>query len=107
MDDVDKMKILEELGDLPEEMYDELVADYVSLMKGKIGELQELLDRKDYDEFGNLAHFIKGASVNLRLPGPQEHARILEFNSRHRSDLEQLQPQIENLKRELYKLESV
>jgi HPt (histidine-containing phosphotransfer) domain-containing protein len=102
-----KKKILEELGNLPEEMYDELVGDYRVLMKEKLGELQALFDVKDYDELSNLAHFIKGASVNLRLSGPRESAQLLEQNAKKRTDLEYLQPLIDTLKQEILHLDTL
>lgn len=76
--DNDKRKILEELGGIPEDVYDGLVKEFLEDSKKSSELLLEAIDRGDITDAARIAHTIKGASGNLRLYPIQEAARSLE-----------------------------
>jgi len=101
-----KEKILEELGGLPVEIYDELVAEHFSLVKEKIHELHDLLGRCNYEEFCRVAHSIKSSSANLRLAPFQELGAEMEAASRDEVDRELLVQSVEKLEKLIARVES-
>ena len=84
MDDK-KIKILAELGGMPEEVYDELVKDFTDQLSGYLIELQSAFAGADISRIGNLAHSIKGVAANLRIPSVEEPASMLETMAREKS----------------------
>lgn len=106
MDKVEKQKILEELGSIPEDLYDELVRSLIEQVREKIAEIKESLDSDDYDGVAESAHFVKGASGNLRIRTIHKVAESMEAMSRKRDGKEANIPlQLERLEEELVKLE--
>jgi HPt (histidine-containing phosphotransfer) domain-containing protein len=96
----DKEKILEELGGLPVEIYDELVAEHFALVKDKVDELKALLEEGDFEEFRRVAHYVKSSSANLRLTPFQELGAAMENASKgpiDRQILEQSMAMLEQL----------
>jgi HPt (histidine-containing phosphotransfer) domain-containing protein len=63
----DKKKILRELGDIPEETYDELVCFFIRQLKDNIPKIKAALAGHDFDQLAKLAHSLKGSSGNLRI----------------------------------------
>ncbi len=78
MDRSQKEKILRELGGLPEEVYDQLCRELLSQIDGLIGDLENAITGGNYDEAAKIAHFIKGATGNLRLYHIHEGAVSIE-----------------------------
>lgn len=74
----EKQKILEELGGIPEDLYDRLVCNLIAQIHEQITKLKAALDRDDYNSIAQSAHFIKGASVNLRIHKIYEIAKSME-----------------------------
>ncbi len=75
---IDKQKILEELGGLPEEIYDELCQGFLEDAKSKMILLKIAVDETDYEKMKSFAHSLKGAAANLRLLDIQEAAYQFE-----------------------------
>ncbi|MGV8121197.1 MAG: hypothetical protein AB2L14_15660 [Candidatus Xenobiia bacterium LiM19] len=94
----DKEKILEELGGLPAEIYDELVSEHFAMVKQKVHELNDLLQQCNYEEFRKVAHYIKSSSANLRLVSFHELGAVMENASRGTVERD-------TLKQSLYELE--
>jgi len=100
-----KEKILEELGGLPVEIYDELVAEHFSLVKGKIQVLNDLLKQCNYEEFRKVAHYIKSSSANLRLIPFQELGLEMENASREAIDRDTLIQSMDKLEKLIARVE--
>ena len=76
----EKQKILQELGGIPEEVYDELVEEFKQQYKTQIVRLREALVAGDLTEARMNAHSISGTSGNLRLYGMHQAAKALEVS---------------------------
>jgi HPt (histidine-containing phosphotransfer) domain-containing protein len=101
----DKEKILEELGGLPVEIYDELVAEHFALVKKKVHELNDLLGQCNYEEFRKVAHYIKSSSANLRLTPFQELGLEMENASREAVDRDTLIQSMDKLEKLIERVE--
>ncbi len=95
----DKEKILEELGGLPAEIYDSLVAEHLALVKDKMRELNDLLEQGNYDEFRKLSHYLKSSSANLRLVHFQDLGTMMENASEGSIDRDTLVQSMEKLEK--------
>lgn len=73
-----KQKILQELGGIPEEVYDELIEEFKQQYKTQIVRLREALAAGDLTEAKMSAHAISGTSGNLRLYQMHQAAKTLE-----------------------------
>lgn len=82
MDAVEKKRILDELGGIPEEVYDSLVEDLIEQLKEKKSELRAAVSGNDSDAVSSLAHSLKGASGNLRISEVQVVAREIEYKAK-------------------------
>ena len=82
MQEADKARILEELGGIPEEVYDSLVQDLVEQTSGQIGPMREAVAVADWKKLVEMSHFIKGSSGNLRLTEIEAAARAIETSAR-------------------------
>lgn len=82
MNDIEKRKILEELGDIPEEIYDNLVGEFLFQFGQHLKNIDEASSTGDFGEVARIAHTIKGASSNLRLEEIARAADALEHSSR-------------------------
>ena len=67
MDALEKKKILAELGDIPEEVYDDLARVFIGQLAGRISELKQACRTGDRAALKQMAHTLKGTSGNLRL----------------------------------------
>lgn len=95
--DWDKTKALRELG-IPEALYDELVKGFVSQSEGVVLDLEKALSEKDYVKVSRAAHFVKGASGNLRIEEIYVTAKELETVAKTGQDLEKIELQAKSLK---------
>ncbi len=73
-----KLRILDELDGLPEELYDNLVRSLAVTIKGQLTALREALADRNLEAMHRLTHAIKGQAANMRLYALQEAARVLE-----------------------------
>lgn len=78
MDKSQKQKILQELGGIPEEVYNALVEELLKLIDSQKNSLLQALEKKDTKSVQTLAHSIKGAAGNLRIMSIFEYAKALE-----------------------------
>ena len=67
MDKAEKDKVLQELGNLPEEIYNEIGRDFVVIARRQAGLLAEAAKIQDLQTIAGLSHTLKGSSGNLRL----------------------------------------
>lgn len=87
MDKAEKKKILEELGGgISEEIYDDLVQEFISQTRGEITGLNGVLSNDDFDSVVKIAHSIRGSAANLRFTRMQECAKALELAVKKRKD---------------------
>ena len=66
--DVDE-QVLEDLGDITLEEYEEYVQDFIDAMNDDIIKLEDAFGRNDLDIIKEIVHSIKGETANLRLNG--------------------------------------
>jgi HPt (histidine-containing phosphotransfer) domain-containing protein len=78
MDREEKMKILRELDDLPEAVYDELLVETAEIVRNQMLEISGALAQGDYSEMRSLAHAIRGTAANMRLYSLQEASEGLQ-----------------------------
>ena len=81
-----KRRILQELGGIPEEVYDELVKDLFAQMDEMIGKLEQAVGSDDYKTIGDISHSIKGSSANLRIHPVYELAKSIELAAKEKKD---------------------
>lgn len=82
LEKAEKEKILQELGGLSEEIYDSLCGEHLEQTKTRCARIEQALEKEKFEEVGDLAHSIKGASGNLRLHALFESARALERSAK-------------------------
>ena len=75
---MDKKEILKQLGDIPEEDYDEFVSIFYEESRGRLKLIAASLSPFDSPAIAKLAHGIKGSSANLRLIQISEIAKSLQ-----------------------------
>jgi HPt (histidine-containing phosphotransfer) domain-containing protein len=90
MDREEKMRILRELDDLPEAVYDELLVETVETVREQMLELSGALAQGDYSEMRSLAHAIRGTAANMRLYSLQKASEGLQQVLREQQPLEQI-----------------
>jgi HPt (histidine-containing phosphotransfer) domain-containing protein len=100
----EKARILEELGDLSEEIYDELVGEFIEMVKVKVLEMKRLMGEGNFTELSKHAHFVKGASLNLRIPVLHEIARNIEIASKMETAREKVPAYMEELEMKMQEL---
>lgn len=93
MDPLEKKKILAELGDIPEEVYDDLARVFIGQLAGRVPELGQALRSGNREDLKKMAHTLKGTSGNLRLH--KVYAITVELNDIAKND--DAKPRIEEL----------
>ena len=88
MNPEDKKKAMKELGDMPEELYDELLAEFRLQFKRQVGEIQKALEKDDFVNARESAHSLSGTSGNLRIYEVHPVARALELSLREAAPAE-------------------
>jgi len=73
-----KEEILNQLGGIPENVYDEIVEGFFLESSDRIRLMTDAITISNLNTIASLAHDIKGASANLRLIKIQEMAKNLE-----------------------------
>ena len=92
-----KRKVLQELGGIPEEVYDELVRDLFAQMDDLIVKLESALGTADYKTIGDISHSIKGSSANLRIHPVYELARSIELAAKEKKTAEEIEKNLKML----------
>jgi len=82
---LDRKRALAELG-IPEEMYNELLQDFVAETESALHNLFEAIQSGNRDDIASSAHFIKGSSGNLRIDDLYVLAKEIEFDARTNKD---------------------
>ncbi len=93
MDPLEKKKILAELGDIPEEVYDDLARVFIGQLSNRVPELAQAVQTGDREALKKMAHTLKGTSGNLRLH--KVYGITVELNDIAKND--DAQPRIEEL----------
>jgi len=91
MDREEKKKILEELGGIPEELYNELVHDFLAQAHAQVQEISEALHKNDFLTAAKVAHSLKGSSGNLRIHAVQNIAQRIELQAKENADRKALE----------------
>lgn len=91
MEKAEKDKILQELGGIPEEIYNDLVKELLVQIKLQIPEMREQLKQGDMEGLGKVIHSIKGSSGNLRLRKVEEIAKRINVAARESGDTESME----------------
>jgi HPt (histidine-containing phosphotransfer) domain-containing protein len=94
--DWDRQKALSELG-IPGELYDDLVRGFIRQSEGVIADLAKAFQDKDFEKISRAAHFIKGASGNLRIDGIYVNTKELEASAKSGQDLGAIEQRIQEL----------
>ncbi|MBF0252425.1 MAG: Hpt domain-containing protein [Candidatus Omnitrophica bacterium] len=101
MDKIEKQRILEELGGFPEDIYDDLVGEFIKQAKEEIVTLKKHIKTNNAEDGARIAHSIKGSSANLRLNEMQEIAKKLEMGLKEGAEPMSLLPDAEELERKI------
>ena len=75
---MDKKDILKQLGDMPEEIYDEIVRGFYDETRGHLEKISKAIAAADWTTIDREAHGIKGSSANLRLSQISEAAKSMQ-----------------------------
>ena len=82
-----KQEILKAMGDIPEEIYDTIVASFYQETTSRLLMVEQSLNNNDMKEIALAAHAIKGAAANLHLTPIYESAKALEMAAKiHHSE---------------------
>ena len=107
MDNLEKQKILQEMGGIPEDFYNGLVRNLITQVHEQISKSKQALSNDDYDSISQSAHFIKGASGNLRIYSVYEITKSIELASTQKgtkyeiaSGLKKLEDAVADLERD-------
>ncbi len=105
MDEAEKQKILEEIGGLPEDVYDELVRVLIAQTHEQIANIGKALNEDDYDTIAKAAHLLKGSSGNLRIYAIHDIAKAIEETSTQEKARDDLPGDLKKLEGALAQLE--
>jgi HPt (histidine-containing phosphotransfer) domain-containing protein len=97
MEKTEKQKILEELGGITEDFYNELLVCFISQTQNYLVELRGVLGAEDFARIAAIAHSIKGSSANLRLNNIQQIAREIEVSAKENKDKAEIGNRIQEL----------
>ena len=101
-----KREILEELGGIPEEVYDDLVKEFLDQARTEISAIRESLKKGISDEAAQLAHSIKGAAANLRLEEISDLAKNIELGLREGAETVSFSGIAEKLEKKIIEYEN-
>ena len=100
----EKLEILKELDDLPEEVYDELLVMLSASLDDHMLQIEQALAQGDADHGRAQAHAMKGAAANLRILAVQERAAAVEQAFQDRTDSQGLQLLVQELRKAVLQL---
>lgn len=72
---------LQELKEIMEDEFNELVTVYISDGKKQIESLQQAIESESAEDVRRIAHTLKGSSSNLGITGLAEQCKTLEHNA--------------------------
>ncbi|MFA6216379.1 MAG: Hpt domain-containing protein [Candidatus Omnitrophota bacterium] len=107
MEKSEKQKILEELGGITEDFYNELLVCFISQTQNYLVELRGILGSEDFARIAAIAHSIKGSSANLRLNTIQQIAREIEVSAKEKKDKVEIGNHIQALEAAFSEMNSV
>lgn len=89
------IEVLNDLQQLLEDGFVELIEVYLRDINTKVPELERLTAAQDLDNLAKVAHSLKGASINLGIGSFGEQCGLIEQAARNQSteDLSELVPQ--------------
>ena len=96
---------IEELG-IDEEMARELFADLLEQIKEKKDAFYHAVANKDYNELHEIAHYLKGASLNLRLSNISFIFKTIDEESKKETHIDSIKKLIDDFYKFLDKLEN-
>ena len=97
MNSEEKKKTLKELGDIPEELYDELVAEFKTQFNRQMEEIQKALASNNLTAVRESAHSLSGTSGNLRIYSVHHAAKALELSLKQAEPLESVKQNFNTL----------
>lgn len=101
MDMQEKQKILQELGGITEDVYNELVDMFIDQTQSQIVDLKKILAEQDYENASKIGHSIKGAAANLRIYSVQEAASAIEKEAKENPDQQKLNKYLEGIEKNI------
>ncbi|MCU7940467.1 MAG: Hpt domain-containing protein [gamma proteobacterium symbiont of Bathyaustriella thionipta] len=75
------MNTLNELKEIMEDDFDELIAIFISDGQAQIEDLKKAIDASNSDDVRRIAHTLKGSSANLGVIDLSESCKILEYKA--------------------------
>lgn len=97
MDKAVKAKVLDELGGIPESVYDELVGDFVVQAKEQMMQIRSLLAKGERPQASAVIHSLKGCSANLRIAEVHALSHELEQAVKQGAADQELGPMLDKL----------
>lgn len=101
--EIDRKKVSAELG-IGEDIYGELVGEFISQGEAQAGKMKEAIESNDLDEIARIAHMVKGTSGNLRINIIQELARSIESAAKEKKDVDTIAGNLAKLEAALAEL---
>lgn len=96
--EADRKRALEEL-EIPEDIYDELIDDFVQMANEELQKIEELTAQgTNLTAAKKVAHSIKGAAANLRLEKAREICLFMELEA---NSFAEVSTKVEELKKEI------
>ena len=104
--ELDKKKAMEGLG-IPEDMYNELLRDFVAQAETVLLELQVAVEAGNFPQIANRGHFIRGSAGMLRLHELHLIAGSIEAGGKEGKELEKVKTYVESFKRVFEELKKI
>ncbi|MCU0821673.1 MAG: hypothetical protein MUC95_04265 [Spirochaetes bacterium] len=101
MDRKEKLKLLKDLGGIPEEEFDRLFISGINDIKNELNKLKLLCDKNDKDGMIMAAHAIKGISANYRIKEVFELSKLIGSACRENKDSGTIKELIEKIESEV------
>lgn len=79
------ISILNELKEIMEDDFDELISIFISDGKTQIEDMKKAIDSSNIDEVKRIAHTLKGSSVNIGVLDLSESCKALEYKAAENS----------------------
>lgn len=96
--EADRKRALDEL-EIPEDIYDELIEDFIAMAYEEIAKIETLITKgTDLVSAKKVAHSIKGAAANLRLEPAKDICLFMELKA---ESFEEIAVKIKELKKEI------
>lgn len=83
--------------EIDKDLANELLEDLLTQIKNKKEELLKALDNKDYEKLHKIAHYLKGASLNLRLSNLAFIFKTIDEEAKNKTDINKIKNIIDKL----------